>query len=239
VISVQAPSLQRAILEWDVQTWSHALRLWETHLPGRLEGLNGLEIGARGGGLSLYLALKGAHMICSDLHNPEKAARPLHQRFQVEHAVEYQALNALELPFADHSLDLIACKSVLGGLKRNSTQDHKRTALREIQRVLKPGGYLLLAENLRGNAAHLWLRQRFQAWGQYWEYLPWEELPEMLRPLEIVALEAHGISALVGRSEKQRQWLARLDQRLEKWLPPATRYMACALARQPQEVKVQ
>jgi ubiquinone/menaquinone biosynthesis C-methylase UbiE len=226
-------------LEWDVQTWSHALRLWETHLPGRLEGLNGLEIGARGGGLSLYLALKGAHMICSDLHNPEKAARPLHQRFQVEHAVEYQALNALELPFADHSLDLIACKSVLGGLKRNSTQDHKRTALREIQRVLKPGGYLLLAENLRGNAAHLWLRQRFQAWGQYWEYLPWEELPEMLRPLEIVALEAHGISALVGRSEKQRQWLARLDQRLEKWLPPATRYMACALARQPQEVKVQ
>jgi SAM-dependent methyltransferase len=234
-----SPSLQRAILEWDVQTWSHALYLWENHLPHNLKGLKGLEIGARRGGLSLYLAIKGAHMICSDLHSPEAAASPLHQRYQVKSHVSYQAVNALALPFPDQSLDLIACKSVLGGLKRNNQADLKQMALREIQRVLKPGGYLLLAENLAGSQAHLFLRQRFQAWGHYWEYLTWDNLPDLLKPLEIIALEAHGITALLGRNEQQRHWLAQLDQRLEILTPPQVRYMACALARQPQELKVQ
>jgi SAM-dependent methyltransferase len=172
-----SPSLQRAILEWDVQTWSHALRLWETYLPHDLNDLKGLEIGARRGGLSLYLALKGVDMICSDLQNPKVTANPLHQRYQVESKISYQAVNALALPFPDHSLDLIACKSVLGGLRRNNQADLKRVAIQEMQRVLKPGGYLLLAENLAGSPAHLWLRQRFQAWGHYWEYLDWEDLP--------------------------------------------------------------
>lgn len=235
----QSPHLQRAILEWDVNTWNHALRLWEAHLPQRLDNLKGLEIGARRGGLSLYLALKGAHMICSDLQNPKITASRLHQRYQFESEISYQAVNALALPFPDHSLDLIACKSVLGGLKRNNNADLKQVAMREIQRVLKPGGYLLLAENLAGSHAHLWLRQRFQAWGHYWEYLDWEGLPNLLNPLEIIALEAHGLTALLGRNEQQRKWLAQIDRRLESHMPPQTRYMACALARQPQEVKVQ
>jgi hypothetical protein len=47
------------VIEWDVATWSRALPLWEAAAGPSLAGKRGLEIGSRGGGLSLWMARKG------------------------------------------------------------------------------------------------------------------------------------------------------------------------------------
>ena len=73
--SLRHASLQRDILQWDVTNWSCALDLWTTFLPQSLVQQRALELGAAGGGLSLYLGLKGAEVICSDLQDPAPRAR--------------------------------------------------------------------------------------------------------------------------------------------------------------------
>ena len=52
----------RDIVQWDVSSWSKALLYWENNVDwSRIE--NGLELGGREGGLSLWLSLKGISMI--------------------------------------------------------------------------------------------------------------------------------------------------------------------------------
>lgn len=226
------PGLERDVLAWDVLTWRQALRLWESHLPKRLEGWQALELGAARGGLSLYVGLKGAQVICSDLYSPENQARPLHQRYGLE-GITYRALNAQRLDLPDQSLDLVCCKSVLGGVRKQQVTDPKPQMMAEIWRVLKPGGWLLLAENLQGHALHRWLRRRFVVWSGGWEYLPQEAWLALLSDFEVCAVRSAGLLALVGRSEEQRRWLARLDRLLLPYVSPSSHYMFAAVLRKP------
>ncbi|MGV3523485.1 MAG: class I SAM-dependent methyltransferase [Candidatus Sericytochromatia bacterium] len=226
------PGLERDVLAWDVLTWRQALQLWEAHLPERLTGFQSLELGAGQGGLSLYLGLKGAEVICSDMRSPEPLARPLHQRYGLEQ-IQYRALNAQSLDLPDQSLDLVCCKSVLGGVRKQQAIDPKPQMMAEISRVLKPGGWLLLAENLQGHALHRWLRRHFVVWSGGWEYLPQTEWLALLAGFELCAVRSAGVLALVGRSEAQRRWLARLDQLLVPVVPARHHYMFAAVLRKP------
>ena len=62
------------IVQWDVATWKHALHFWTGGTPA-LDSKTGLELGSRDGGLSLFLALKGCRVVCSD-HSPPDAGCP-------------------------------------------------------------------------------------------------------------------------------------------------------------------
>ena len=55
------------VIEWDVKNWSRAIEFWEKDIPENLEGMKVLDIGGRNGGLSLFWALKGADVVCSDV----------------------------------------------------------------------------------------------------------------------------------------------------------------------------
>lgn len=231
-MKTQHPGLLRDIIGWDVVNWQQALALWEQILPERLNGWRGLELGAGPGGLSLYFGLKGAQMICSDCDVPAAQIQASHQRYGLE--LEYLGLDAWQaLPFGDATLDLVCFKSVLGGLRKGAAHDPKAPLLSEIRRVLKPGGWLLLAENLAGHRLHAELRRRFIRWSAGWEYLELEELLKLLDGFE-VHYRTTGLLGLLGRNEHQRHWLGRLDQQLAPRLPSHWHYLFVGAARKKQ-----
>lgn len=223
--------LLRDVIGWDIVNWQQALELWDSCLPARLDGWRGLELGAHHGGLSLYFGLKGAEMICSDFGSPQALAAPLHQRYGL--APAYQAINACEpLPFADASLDLVCFKSVLGGIRKGARRDPKPGLLAEIHRVLRPGGWLLLAENLQGSPLHQLLRRRFVSWSGGWEYLCYDDLLRLLADFELQN-SSIGLLGLLGRNEAQRRWLGRLDRHLVPLAPAHWHYLFIGAARKP------
>lgn len=225
----QHAGLLRDILGWDVINWQQAICFWEQHLPQRLDGWRGLELGAASGGLSLYLGLKGAEMTCSDLSNPCDRALPLHQKYGLQ--VSYQAVDACQLPFADQSLDVVCFKSVLGGIRKNKPDDPKPLIIQEILRVLKPGGLLLFAENLKGTCLNSYFRRKFVPWSQGWEYLDTQTYLYLLQDFQELKTQQTGLLGLLGRNEAQRRLLGHFDQQLPTWLPTDWHYILIALAR--------
>ncbi|MCB1185229.1 class I SAM-dependent methyltransferase, partial [bacterium] len=220
------------VLEWDVVTWSRAVRCWcAAGLPG--PGRTVVDLGSRRGGLSLLFARDGAHVVCSDLDGPSPEARALHERHGVADRVDYRALDATALDLPDRSVDAVCFKSVLGGVGRDDNFVAQRKALAEIRRVLVPGGRLYFAENLTASPLHGFLRRCFIPWGGAWRYVSLAEMAVLLADFEVRTLAATGFWATFGRSNAQRDALARLDRLVAPVVPRAWRYVAYGVADVP------
>lgn len=216
-----------AIFEWDVATWSQALPIWNRHLPADLAGCHGLEVGARNGGLSLYLAQKGATVLCSDLTDPRDRAGPGHERWEVADRIAYEAADITALPFEDATFRVVAFKSVLGAV---STAERQARAMAEFQRVLTRGGWLLWAENLPGSPVHR-LGRRFASWASYWRYPSLTEWHDWTAEFAESHLATAGVCAAFGRTERQRRWLAGVDRVLQSHCPRSWHYVVFGVAR--------
>jgi SAM-dependent methyltransferase len=189
-------------LQWDIDTWKHALLHWDSVLKQRRPGLDGaeaLELGARDGGLSLYLAEKGVRVVCSDLHGPTPLARELHARYGLSDRVSYEAVNAVDIPFEDGRFDVVVFKSILGGIGTFLDYAAIQTALAEVRRVLRPGGLLLFAENQYGSLFHQKARAWFVSWGKTWYYVSLLELEELLAPFSSYEIGTYGILSCVKK----------------------------------------
>ncbi|GLI52416.1 class I SAM-dependent methyltransferase [Thermodesulfovibrio yellowstonii] len=79
--------LIKDIFQWDVENWSQSLKFWNKYLSSNLEGLRVLEIGCGKGGLSLYFALRGANVICSDVDYP-KEAEIFHRDYRLNNKIK-------------------------------------------------------------------------------------------------------------------------------------------------------
>lgn len=204
--------------QWELRTWSRALPLWQEAMRG-IPGRAGeaLALGERDGGLSLMLAEHGFSTICSDLNGPTAKAVELHRELGYDPAITYEAIDATAIPKPDNSFDVVVFKSMIGAL---GTRERQAQAIREMHRVLKPGGVLLFAENLAGTAMHRWLRKRFVAWDHYWRYLRLPADRDLFAPFHRVDLRTTGLLANLGRSEAQRDLLARFDGLLCRAVPP-------------------
>lgn len=212
-----SPDLLRAYFQWEVRSWSRALPLWTAalaHLPAGPR--TALALGERDGGLSLYLAHQGIRTICSDLHGPTDAARALHRLHGVQALVDHEAIDALAIPKPDASFDVVIFKSMIGAL---GSKERQQQAIREMHRVLKPGGVLLFAENLSGTAVHRWLRKRFVAWDAYWRYLDVRRDRDLFAPFVRMDDRTTGLLANLGRTERQRDLLARIDGLMAPLVP--------------------
>jgi ubiquinone/menaquinone biosynthesis C-methylase UbiE len=133
----------RDFVEWDVPTWSAAIRFWDSFLLSQppSSSARALEVGAHYGGLSLYLAARhNIRTICTDLRDPGPAARPKHEAFAVTELVTYEAVDALAMSYSDASFDYVIFKSVLGEVAPRSRPENKPRMMSEVFRVLKPGG---------------------------------------------------------------------------------------------------
>lgn len=217
------------ILQWDVKSWSKALRYWENTVDwSNIQ--TALELGGRQGGLSLWLALKGKQVVCSDLKDVRSTAEELHLKYNVSGQITYQDIDAAHIPYENH-FDVIVFKSIIGGIGSNNNFDIQRQVFREIHKALKPGGKLLFAENLVASPLHQLFRKRFVNWGSTWRYVSIKEMQEFLRDFSSCEIRSTGILGTFGRNERQRSILSSADQwMLNRICPGNWNYISYGIA---------
>ena len=209
------------IVQWDVKNWAKCLDFWNENAD-----LNSkkkvLAIGEREGGMSLYFALHGHEVICSDYNEMPDTTKKMHESYGVSDLITYQKIDAKAIALESESVDVVLFKSVIGALGNASDQ---AKAFDEIYRVLKPNGILLFAENLDGSGLHKFLRKKFVKWGERWRYITESEIVGWNSKYTAHTTKSYGVTALFGRSEKQRKFLAHLDTVLNPITPRKWRYI--------------
>ena len=155
----------RDIIEWDSVNWAKFLDF----IDGSgidLQGKRVLALGERNGGMSLFFALRGAEVLCSDLNGPTEKARTLHERYGISSRVQYAAVDGVSIPEEyTGQFDIVTFKSVLGGIGRDDSYARQGMCAESVYRVLRPKGYAMFAENMRGTWWHMLLRKAFRPTG--------------------------------------------------------------------------
>ncbi len=217
------------ILQWDVSNWSNALLFWESHIGSQTFD-KALELGAREGGISLWLSNFSKEVVCSDYANAREQAFPLHDKHGLRN-IRYENIDALQIPY-ENEFDLIVFKSIIGGIARGDHKDRQQEVFHQIHRALKPGGTLLFAENLTASPLHRFFRKRFTNWSDYWRYVDMHELREFTKDFSEVQLKATGFAGTFGHGERQKRMLARTDRLFfNKLTPQSWKYIAYGTAR--------
>jgi SAM-dependent methyltransferase len=140
----------------------------------------------------------GFEVICTDYHEPCEHVRQLHRRWQVQDRITYTAADIFKLAYPENHLDVVACKSVIGGLCSNykdrstRTPEQQKLAVEEVRRVLKPGGFFFGAENLVGTRLHMALRRKRTKGNLGWRYLQLSEIYWLLDGYSKCELKPHG-----------------------------------------------
>lgn len=225
-----AGTLMRDIAGWDVRTWSTAINFWDEALGETDAPLTCLELGAGPGGPSLWLALHGHNVVCSNRENTKLDAAPLHDRYEFSGTIEYEDIDARNIPYLAH-FDVIVFKSVLGGVGADGGLA-QREAISQIVAALKPGGRLFFAENIRGTVFHRMIRAfANRARKAAWHYPSHGELRSLLSEFDSVELRSTGVLAVFGFQESQRRALASADRAFVNSITPAPwRYVGFGVA---------
>ena len=212
------------IIEWDIVNWGQAIKYWDRELDFCKINYC-LEIGARRGGLSLWLALHGIDTIeCSDRFDNSKEALSMHRKYGLN-SVQYKVINATEINQTE-KYDLICFKSVLGGIGYNNNKSAQEKAINEIYCALKPGGLLIFTENLKGSKLHTFLRKNFVKWGDKWRYLSLDELLAMTNKFNNIQYKTYGFFGTMGRKEWQRYLLGKLDSLIDPFINEKDKYIS-------------
>lgn len=221
------------VLEWDVVTWSRSLIFWVNFIKSNptLHLQNGLELGAHHGGLTLHFARQfQAKMVCSDVANNFTAAQSLHKKYEVNHLITYAEINATSIPYPNATFDFVVFKSVLGVIGAKGQTDQIEQAMNEIHRVLKPGGVLFFAENLKGSLLHQLARRWFVPWGKNWHYLSISEMEVLLAPFGQFEIQTTGFfAAFIPKPEWLKNLVASIDP-LMFFFPKNWRYVMYGFA---------
>jgi ubiquinone/menaquinone biosynthesis C-methylase UbiE len=216
------------IFHWDVPVWSRAIKLWNKYLPENTDApIRALELASNKGGLSLWMASKGFQVICSDVVNPVERTAESHAPYRDQFKIEYRTIDALSIPFDDNSFDVVMFKSFLGYLSR----ENQVAAIAEIKRVLKPGGVLLFAENLKGSVFHNWIRRNFIPWGKEWNYVTMEEIKKMVVGYSSSEFKSHGFISVFIRGSILKLIIYPIDRLLSAILPAGVKYVLFAAIR--------
>lgn len=217
----------KTYFEWDKISWSRAMKIWEKHLCSKRDCL-ALEIGSRGGGLSLMLAKEyDMNVVCSDLTSPEESAHLLHKKYNTKYRIQYDGIDCTQIQYQSEYFDIVIFKSVIGAL---GTIEKQQIAFNEILRVLKPGGVLLFAENLEASSFHMILRKKINKWSEYWRYPNLSEMDLLLNKFSKVQFDTTGFFATFARVPFIRIFLSYFDLVFEKFIPLKYRYIVFGAA---------
>lgn len=209
------------IIQWDIKNWSKCLNFWEEN--AELDSSKKvLALGEREGGISLYFALKGHEVICTDYNPMPETTKKMHERYGVSDLISNSQIDMKAIDLEDESVDIVVFKSVLGAL---GNEEDQKKALSEIYRVLKKDGTLCFAENLTGSAVHRYLRRKFVNWGERWRYITRTEMLKWGSNFKSHHTKSFGVVGLFGRSEKQRQFLGFIDLIKTPFTPKKWRYI--------------
>lgn len=225
-----SPSYVNDIIEWDVENWSLALQYWSKHSVHKMSSIDALEIGSGNGGLSLWMALNGNRVVCTDINGPSELAVAKHKRYCVDHLIQYESLNALAIPYSE-KFDVVLFKSVLGSIGKFDNTENQCKAISEIHRSLKKGGELWFAENMVSSPLHKFLRKRYGELGKGWRYVSIGEMEKYLCIFSGVTYATVGFLGVFGRSARQRSVLGKMDRIVAEILVPKTwRYIIIGIA---------
>ena len=220
------------IFGWDIWNWARALEMWEAVIGGDFKARKALELGAGGknGGISLWLALSGAHVICSNITGVTDEVALIHKRYGVSQVISYANIDALKMEYKNE-FDIIAFRSVLGAIGRHGRYDLQCKAIKNIYRALKQGGVLLLAENLTGSRLHMIFRNIAGSGRLGWRYISANELTKLLEPFSKVYIDSTGVLCAFCWSERWRNWMGRIDRYyISRFVPHRWHYIGFAVA---------
>jgi ubiquinone/menaquinone biosynthesis C-methylase UbiE len=214
-------------LEWDIYTWGNALKEWRKILTEKnLKNCTALEIGSKNGGLSLFLAKEfNCNVICSDITVPNEKAKALHKQFAVDDKINYSIQDVLKLEYTNDFFDIVIFKSVLGSVGKNENIEKQFTAIKEMHRVLKPGGILLFAENAKASLVHKMFRKIFRKWSEYWRYISIYEMRNMLLVFNEKKIFASGFLSVFASNDSFKKFLFKTDSILEKFISKNSMYV--------------
>ena len=219
------------IIEWDILNWSQLIPYWEPILKKLPADSKVLAFGERNGGLSLWLALNGFNVVCTDRVGPTNAAIEMHKKYKVADKISYGSFDVVNSPVENNKYDLIIAKSVLGGIKsdyKNSTTrnaDTRNNAAKNIYDLLKPGGYFLFAENMKGSKL---LHQIRKLLGKQkgWYYFNFKDIENLFKIFSNVEIRSFGVIPTTSHN----RFFNRLAFVLNKYclclLPAGYRYIA-------------
>ncbi len=95
------------IIGWDVPNWSKCLPFWQEWLaPLDRDQARIPVLGERNGGISLWFALLGFKVICSDYRPMDERVRDLHRHWGIEGRVEYAVADVFKLGYPDDQFDV-------------------------------------------------------------------------------------------------------------------------------------
>ena len=190
-------------LEWKPRFWEAPFLFGLSRVGPDFEGKKVLEIGCRRGRMCSWFAQRGAWVVGGDISlavaESRGRGRPVFclVRFRGE-----------RLPFKDGSFDIVFTKAVFTVLE-------KETALEEMLRILAPGGYVWLLENMKLNpfaAVVRFLRHRrgFR-WVRHIGYLTYDELESYAAAFSRYEhREFHLLTPLCRFVPLPRGWLRRI-----------------------------
>ena len=221
-------------LGWDVHNWYRALAFVDARLESDwLRGKRGLELGAGfNGGLSLWLALRGVRMTCSGCHpsfdDVSDVTKEIHRKYRLSDVI-YERVDATRIPYTG-SFDIVAFRSVIGGISRSADIETARGVVQQAEAALRPGGKLIMLENLAATPLHRYLRQRYGSGAHGWQYYSIGEFLSLLEGFHGVSYMATGFLGCFGRTERQRSLLGWIDGGLDSLIPSRWNYIVAIIA---------
>lgn len=195
-----------------------------------------LAIGERNGGISLWLALQGFYVVCTDRQGPTQQAKDLHKQYGVDDKITYHDFDLVNTQDFNIAYDVIIMKSVLGGVKEqygdaaSRTDAARQKALDNIYKLLSPEGVLLSADNLQGNMV-LRLIKRLKKKQSGWHYFSLQELNDLCKQFSSVNVQSFGVIPSKFSVPILNKAAYIINSFLEQLLPSNSAYIAFTIAR--------
>lgn len=185
-------------LGWRILPWKKALQFWNNQLKTfNLSGEKALEVGANKAGLSKWLAEEfNMKVTATDLNVDPDDAEAIRKEFP-DGQVELVPADATALPYPDNHFSVVVMKSVLVSLDKSGQRQPK--AIKEIHRVLKPGGVFLFAENMKGSSIHNSLRKKFVKWYEGQQYYDCEMMENQLKAFSSIKYKTFGFFSIINK----------------------------------------
>jgi SAM-dependent methyltransferase len=217
------------VIGWDIVNWSRAFDFWSGCERVQRPGADCLELGCgKLSSLGLWLAMRGHRVVCSDLGGVSEGIKEMHRRHGVAQRIEYTDVDACATGYRE-AFDIIVFKSMLGGIAANAADAQR--VVSGVYDALKPGGVLLMAENMRATPLHSLGRARFGAGKLGWRYFSAEEIGDIVGCFGSFEMTSFGFLGCFGRSESQRALLGRVDRSFDRLLPRRWHYVGAVIAR--------
>ena len=201
----------------------HLERRLFLRLVGEVGGRDVLDVGCGDGGLALALWRNGAGSVTGCDVDPRMIAQASAGAARHKAPIDYLLADAGHLPFADRSFDLVSMVTVLAFVSE------PRPVVREIARVLRPGGRLILGDLGKWS---LWAAtRRVRGWlgsAPMWKAAKFRSAAELCA---LAKAEGFRINHVTGAVYYPRcRWLARLMAPVDPFLGRVTTFGAAFVA---------